>query len=114
MQEQPIYSWPTSHAVIGALIESLLQEAEDQLGTGWRLSYVSPAQTAQALEQAPGLPAAVSQAIAAFEPNDHLWSLLDQAVSDLARTSLSLLPQDQRTALRQAAAEHPRDLPPQG
>ena len=59
----------------------------------------------KSLRLAPGIDAAVAEAVRAYQPSDMLYEVLDQEMRELAETARDLLPGEQWDRLRNAAKE---------
>ena len=108
---KPVYSWPDSLTIHHLLTELATEEAagEMELGTvGFRFSgsmYDHSPDLGRSLRLAPGINAAVDEAVRGYNPSDMLQYTLDREMLDLAGTARDLLPEGQWDRLRQAAKE---------
>ena len=59
----------------------------------------------KSLRLAPGIDAAVAEAVRAYQPSDMLYNVLDQEMRELAETARDLLPPEQWDRLGNAAEE---------
>ena len=59
----------------------------------------------RSLQLAPGIDAAVAEAVSGYLPSDMLYQILDREMRALAETARDLLPEEQWDRLRNAAKE---------
>ena len=111
LQEKMVYNWPDSLTIHHLITELASERAggEMELETeGFRFSgsmYDNSPNLESSLQLAPGIRAAVDEAINGYIPSEALQDILDQEMRDLAGTARDLLPEKQWSLLTQAARE---------
>ena len=114
-EPRPIHQWPDSLTLMELVGELATEEAAAEIereDPDFRFSASmhdsmcshSPG-CGNSLRLAPGIDAAVSEAVRAYQPSDMLYEVLGQEMRALAETARDLLPGEQWDRLRQAAKE---------
>ena len=108
-EEKPVHQWPDSltihHLVTELATEQAAAEIEKEnpdfrfrtsmYGTSPDLEkslYGTSPDLEKSLRLAPGIDAAVAEAVRAYQPSDMLYEVLDQEMRELAETARDLLP----------------------
>ena len=110
-EEKPVHQWPDSLTIHHLLTELATGQAAAEIereNPDLRFSpsmYGHSPDLGKSLRLAPGIDAAVAEAVRAHQPSDMLYNVLDQEMRELAETARDLLPGEQWDRLRNAAKE---------
>ena len=106
-EEKPVHQWPDSLTIHHLATEQAAAEMEkENPDFRFRTSmYGHSPDLEKTLRLAPGIDAAVAEAVRAYQPSDTLYAVLDQEMRELAETARDLLPGEQWDRLRNAAKE---------
>ena len=110
-EEKPIHQWPDSLTIHHLLTELATGQAAEEMEREnpdfrFRASmYDHSPDLGKSLRLAPGIDAAVAEAVRVYQPSDTLYEVLDQEMRELAETARDLLPGEQWDRLRNAAKE---------
>ena len=110
-EEKPVHQWPDSLTIHHLLTELATGQAAAEIereNPDFRFSpsmYDNSPDLEKSLRLAPGIDAAVAEAVRAYQPSDTLYEVLDQEMRELAETARDLLPGEQWDRLRNAAKE---------
>ena len=110
-EEKPVHQWPDSLTIHHLLTEIATGQAAEEMEREnpdfrFRASmYGHSPDLEKSLQLAPGIDAAVAEAVRAYQPSDMLYDVLDQEMRELAETARDLPPGEQWDRLRNAARE---------
>ena len=111
LEEKPVHHWPDSLTIHHLLTELATGQAAEEMEKEnpdfrFRTSmYGNSPDLEKSLRLAPGINAAVAEAVRAYQPSDTLYEVLDQEMRELAETARDMLPGEQWDRLRNAAKE---------
>ena len=110
-EEKPVHQWPDSltiHHLMTELATGQPAEEMEKENPDFRFRssmYGTSPDLEKSLRLAPGIGAAVAEAVRAYQPSDTLHEVLAQEMRELAETARDLLPGEQWDRLRNAAKE---------
>ena len=110
-EEKPVHQWPDSLTIHHLVTELATAQAAAEIerenpDLRFRASmYGHSPDLEKSLRLAPGIDAAVAEAVRAHQPSDMLHNVLDQEMRELAETARDLPPGEQWDRLRNAAKE---------
>ena len=114
-EEKPVHQWPDSFTIHHLVTELATGQAAAEIereDPDFRFSASmhdsmcshSPG-CGNSLRLAPGIDAAVAEAVRAYQPSDMLYEVPGREMRELAETARDLLPEEQWDRLRNAAKE---------
>ena len=110
-EEKLVYNWPDSLTVHHLITELATEQAADEMereseAFRFRTSmHGHSPDLGRSLQLAPGINAAIEEAVSGYLPSNMLYEILDREMRALAETARDLLPEEQWDRLRNAAKE---------